>query len=305
MLRVLLLVLSFSFSWLGAVHKSEEGFIAIDGGKLYYHAIGEGPPVFIVHGGPGMDHTYLLSAMNELADTHRLIYYDQRGSGKSDAELNCESINMDNFVEDLEKLRLAFKYEKITLIGHSWGGLVALEYAMQHPQHLQSLILMNSTPASTKQIEHYYENLDHRLEPISDQLATLESSSEFNKRAPEAISHYLHLILQKYFWDETKCKLLPRSICRQTAANFSTIGGLMETDYLADFDIREEIAKITCPTLVIHGDFDPIPEKYADEIHQAIKGSQYLLIARCGHFPFIEQPYALFRAINSFLKGST
>jgi len=283
---------------------AEEGFIGIEGGRLFYRVIGEGEPVFIIHGGPGMDHTYLVSGMDTLYDSNRLVYYDQRGSGKSDAELNCESINMDNFVQDLEKLRKAFKYEKIALIGHSWGGLVAMEYALKYPSYVKALILMNSTPASTKGVERFYENLDLRLKPISDKLATIESSTDFNLRNPEAISNYLHLILQKYFWDEKKCKLLPKTICRQTAANFATIGGLLENDYLSDFDIREAIKKIACPTLVVHGDCDPIPEKYADEIHQGIKGSQYFLIARCGHFPFIEQPYALFRMIKSFLKNN-
>lgn len=280
-----------------------EGFISIPSGKLFYRAIGEGEPIFVIHGGPGLDHNYLLPGMDVLAERACLVYFDQRGTGRSDGELNCESINMDNFVEDIERLRKAFNCDKLTLLGHSFGGILALEYALKYPDKIRALILMNSAPASAKGMEHFYENLDSRLKPFADKLGAIEASESFKQRKAEAVSNHVHLILKPYFWDQSKSGFLNTKLSEKTAANLHTVQSLMDNDYLADFDIREKLAKISAPTLVIHGDFDPIPEKYAEEIHLGIKGSKYLLIGRCGHFPYIEQPYTLFKAIVGFLDN--
>lgn len=281
----------------------QEGFINIPSGKLFYRAVGEGEPLFIVHGGPGLDHTYLLPGMDALASRFRLIYFDQRGTGRSTAELNCESINMDNFVEDLERLRKEFSYSKITLLGHSLGGLLAMEYAVKYPNNLKALIVLHSLPTSTKGLEHFYENVDSRLKPFADRLGEIEASDSFKLRKADAVGEHLHLILKTYFWDQSKSEQLNTELSEKTAANLHAVHGLIDNDYLTDFDIREKIGRISVPTLVIHGDFDPIPEKYAEEIHLAIKGSKYLLIGRCGHFPYVEQPYTLFKGINGFLDS--
>lgn len=280
---------------------TEEGFIPIENGKIYYRAVGSGEPIFILHGAPGLDHTYLRPGMDALSEDHRLIYFDQRGTGKSTCDLNCESINMDAFVEDLESLRKAFNCRKMTLLAHSWGGLIALEYALKYPDKTKALLLMHSAPLSTKAMERFYENLALRLRPISDQLADIEASEEFKMRNPKLINRYFQMIFQKYFWDEKNSNLLNIDLSEETASNYFIVSTLIDSDYLGEFDIYDQVAKITTPTLIIHGDSDPIPEKYATEIHQAIKDSEFLLIARCGHFPFIEQPFALFRKINDFL----
>jgi len=127
----------------------EKGYKVINGVSHYYEVVGEGVPVVIVHGGPGLDHSYFLPQMKQLAKNYKLIFYDQRGMGKSSADFDGKQMTMDNLVEDLDGIRRAFGLEKMNLMGHSWGGLVSMFYAVKYPGRLQSLILSNTTPASS------------------------------------------------------------------------------------------------------------------------------------------------------------
>ena len=129
--------------------RNERGYKVINGVSLYYETIGEGTPIVVVHGGAGLDHRYLLPQMEKLAKGYKLIFYGQRAMGKSSADFDTSQMTMNSFVEDLEGIRKAFGLQKMNLIGHSWGGLVSMFYAIKYPSHLQSLILVNTTPASS------------------------------------------------------------------------------------------------------------------------------------------------------------
>jgi proline-specific peptidase len=111
-----------------------EGSCSVNGTSLYYRIEGDGDPVVVLHGGPGMSHEYLLPHLAFLADGHRLIFYDQRASGNSPIEVPPESVNIENFVRDLEGIRACFEIERVTLLGHSWGGLLAMHYAAAFPE---------------------------------------------------------------------------------------------------------------------------------------------------------------------------
>ncbi len=112
---------------------TEKGYKIINGVSLYYETIGDGTPIVVVHGGPGLDHSYLLPQMGELAKGYKLIFYDQRAMGKSSADFDTNLMTMNSFVEDLEGIRKAFGLEKMNLMGHSWGGLVSMFYAIRYP----------------------------------------------------------------------------------------------------------------------------------------------------------------------------
>ncbi|MGK5595367.1 MAG: alpha/beta fold hydrolase [Parachlamydiaceae bacterium] len=279
-----------------------EGFVQSDEGKLFYRIVGKGDPIILIHGGPGLDHSYFLPALDALADRHSVIFYDQRGSGKSECVVNCETINMERFVNDLEKLRSALKLDKVSIIGHSWGSLVAIEYALMFPQYVKSLVLLHAFPPTNKGLEKYYENLEQKLKPVADQLGKIELSNEFKKGSFEAVQNYLDIIFKKYFFDENKVLLLNSRLCQSTAANVFRIGDLLDSDYLADYNLEERVTNLSLPTLIIHGDNDPVPQKYALRWHQAIKNSQFQLVKSSGHFSFIEQPATFFRLVDDFLS---
>ena len=125
-----------------------EGFAPVAGAELYYREVGEGQPIVVIHGGPDFDHTYLLPDFDRLAAGLRLVYYDQRGRGRSRGKIDLEQVHIERYVEDLDDLRKHLGLETIAVLGHSWGGIIAMHYALRHPGRTSHLLLMNSAPAS-------------------------------------------------------------------------------------------------------------------------------------------------------------
>src|SRR5688572_26385915 len=110
-----------------------ESRIPVGATSLYSRAIGQGPSVIVLHGGPDFDHGYLLPGLDRLADTFRLIYYDQRGRGRSAEHVQPEEVTLASDVEDIDRVRRHFRLDAPALLGHSWGAVLALEYALRHP----------------------------------------------------------------------------------------------------------------------------------------------------------------------------
>ena len=114
--------------------------------------IGSGRPVIVLHGGPDFDHSYLLPDLDRLSNSYRLIYYDQRGRGRSAAGVRPEDVTLASEIADLETIREHFSLDSMILLGHSWGTVLALEYARRHPERVSHLILMNPAPVSAVEI---------------------------------------------------------------------------------------------------------------------------------------------------------
>ena len=130
--------------------QSQRGVVSLNKARISYEVVGEGDPVVVVHGGPGLDHTYLRPGLDILAGSHSLVYYDQRGTGRSEAVLDAESITLDTFVEDIESLRKTLGRDRLTLLGHSFGSLLVLGYALAHPDRTRGLILMAPVEPGTR-----------------------------------------------------------------------------------------------------------------------------------------------------------
>lgn len=125
-----------------------EGYLPVSGAELYFREVGRGSPIVILHGGPDFNHNYLLPDMDRLADAFRLIYYDQRGRGKSSPGVAPEDVTIESEIDDLDRLRQYFGLNAISVLGHSWGGLLAMEYATRHSDRVSHLILLSTAPAS-------------------------------------------------------------------------------------------------------------------------------------------------------------
>src|SRR5688572_22609042 len=137
-----------------------EGYIPVEKAGLYYREIGQGQPIIVLHGGPSFDHNYLLPDMDRLSDSFRLIYYDQRGRGKSAGNVKPEDVTIESEIEDMESLRDYFQLASVALLGHSWGALLAMEYALRHPERVSHLILMNTAPASHDDFKLFRQERD-------------------------------------------------------------------------------------------------------------------------------------------------
>ena len=167
-----------------------ESHIPVGGAELYSREVGQGTAIIVLHGGPDFDHSYLLPDLDRLSDSFRLIYYDQRGRGRSADGVQPEDITLASEIADLEKVRQYFHLDSVILLGHSWGTVLVLEYALQYPERVSRMLLVNPAPAST---DDYKELRKERLEKLAgdlDRLKATSASSAYKEGDPDAVAAY-------------------------------------------------------------------------------------------------------------------
>lgn len=279
-----------------------ETYIEVNGASLFCKTMGRGSPLIVLHGGPGFSHDHLLP-LSKLARDNFLIFYDQRGGGKSTGEITPETINLGTFIDDLDAIRKAYKLDKIAILGHSWGGLLAMHYAIAHPEHVEKVILSNSCPATAEGYAAFLQEYQKRLAPYQDELKKLENSQAFASGDLSAISEYCRIIFKTYFYDPDKIDQMNLNMTSQAAMNLFKIFAILQQNVLLKpYDITHDLKLLHIPALIIHGDFDPIPVSCAENIHDSFENAEYILIKNCGHFPFVEQPEAFFAPVRDFLE---
>jgi proline iminopeptidase len=281
----------------------EEGVKAVNGIDLYYKALGSGEPIIVIHGGPGLEHSYLLPWLEPLSDRHQVILYDQRGLGRSTGQMDSSSINMDNFIADLDGLRESFGIERVNLLAHSWGGLLAMMYAWRHPDRVRSLVLVSTVePGKRYEAEMRRNQLARRTPHDSLVLDSLSGSQAFQDRAPEAVNQMMWTVFRSTFGDTALAQRLVVDFQPQTARNLGPIAALLMGP-LGDYDFWDRLSDISAPTLVLHGDADPIPVTMARELAESIPNAQFVAIEGAGHFPFVEKPDEVTSRIEEFLQA--
>jgi len=286
----------------GLLGQGRQGLLSLATGRLFYEVVGEGEPIVVVHGGPGMDHQYLRPGMDVLASSRTLICYDQRGTGRSDTDLDVASVNMDAFVEDIDELRQVLGYERITVLGHSFGGLIALGYALAHPESTRALILMDTDePGSRWTAERRRRLAEARTPADSADLAELVASPGFEARDPRTMSEMYRVAFRSTMRDRTRVDELNLTMSRQTARNGPEIQRLLGGS-MAEVDWWDRLPGLEVPTLVLHGRFDPIPLDMARALAEALPQGR-LEVLETGHFPYIEDPAGLATAVEAFLAG--
>ncbi len=276
--------------------------IEVDDAKLFCRMMGKGKPLVVLHGGPGLSQDYLLPQMSRLAEHHLVIFYDQRGCGYSTGAENPDSIEMKVFIEDLEGLRKSLGLEKISILGHSWGGLLAMHYAIAHPHSIDKLILLNTIPASSEEFSLFLKEWSHRMAPFQDELKTIRESQAFEDGDPETVAHYYRIIFRTYCYHSADADQLSLLMTQRAVLSGFKVADLFRKRFLLHpFNLHPALQQLSLPTLIIHGDSDPIPFLTAENIHTSIPHSQWILIKQCGHFPYVEQPDFLFSCLQQFL----
>lgn len=253
----------------------------IRGVDLFERRVGEGPPVVILHGGPGADHEYLLPGFDAFASQHTLIYYDQRGGGRSPVPRDVP-VDWHEQVADLEALRQLWQLERLTLLGYSWGGLLAMLYATQYPANVARLGLISPAPSWRAARERFEAEFARRnLAPeLQDERRELRESG-LRERDPEAYQRRLfELSVVPYFFDPTRVGEL---------RSFRVTGRTQQSVWqsLGDYDLRPALRALSLPALVLHGEADPIPIDAARETAAALR-AEFHPVPRCGHCPYVE-----------------
>lgn len=286
------------------------GYAPVANAELFYREIGEGQPIIILHGGPEFDHNYLLPDMDRLSDSFRLIYYDQRGRGKSARNVNAADITISSEIEDLDQLRAHFQLPTVAILGHSWGGGLALEYALRHPERVSHLILLNSSPACHADFLLWREERRRNAAGDIIELKAMAERADFQAADPDAVTDYLRI----HFRATLRQPEHLESVIQNLRASFTQEGmlkaraiddRLMEETWLSsEYNLLPKLTQLDIPTVVIHGDYDFIPVECVAHIAEAIPGARLVLLPETGHFSYLENPNGVRRAITGFFQAA-
>jgi proline iminopeptidase len=284
---------------------TKQVFVETNHAKLFCQVMGRGVPIIVLHGGAGLSQDYLLPQMSKLAEDHLVIFYDQRGGGRSEDGNGSAYLRLDVFVEDLEAIRKEFGLKKVCILAHSWGGFLGMQYAISHPESVDKLILMNSMPASSEDFALFVKEFCRRTAPFQKELEKLKNSHEFAVGDPHTVESYLKILFRTYCRNAQKADELHLRASPQANRNWVKTGEIFEQTLCSNpFDLRNDLKKLSCRTLIIHGDQDVVPVSTAENIHKNIPNSQLVVMKDCGHFPYVEKPEEFFRLLNTFLHDT-
>jgi proline iminopeptidase len=278
----------------------EEGAVDADDTTIAYVAVGSGKPLVAVHGGPGIGHAYL-RGLDVFVDEYRVLYYDQRGSGRT-ALGDEEKVTFAGALADLEALRQGLGIERLNLIGHSFGALVALLYASRHTDRVGSLVLYSSGPPFVPElVEEFRTAMTARRTPQDDaERERLEQSEEFARREPKTLERYVLNSYLPFFDDRASSSNLDMGFTEITAANVLPAGERIFRDF-QQHDPLGSLAKIACPTLVLYCENDPLPEAFSRLLADEIREAEYAYLPDTNHFAHVENPEAFASTIRPFL----
>lgn len=268
---------------------------SVRGVSIFERRIGEGPPTVALHGGPGAHHDYLLPGFDDLARGRTLIYYDQRGGGRSPVERDVP-VGWREQVEDLETLRTIWGIKRLSLVGYSWGGLLSLLYAVQYPKQVERIALVSAAPAWREARAEFETRFAARnLAPQLQEERKRLRESGLRERDPEAYrKRVFELSVSAYFSNPDRARdLTPFRVTGRTQEEvWSSLG---------DYDLRPALSQLTLPAIVLHGDSDPIPVEVARETAELLHAPFHLL-PDCGHVPYVEAHDEFVRLLDGFLS---
>jgi proline iminopeptidase len=266
----------------------------VHGVRIFERRTGSGPPTVVLHGGPGAHHDYLLPGFDALARGRELIYYDQRGGGQSPVSRGTP-VGWREQVADLEELRRQWGLERLTLVGYSWGGLLAQLYATEFPERVGRLALVSPAPAWREMsLEFERRFAERNLAPaLQQQRATLRASGLREKNPAEYAQRIFELSVAPYFYDPARARdLTPFRVTGRTQQEvWSSLG---------DYDLRPALPKLDIPAIVLQGQDDLIPLESTRTVAQLLSADLKLL-PRCGHVPYIEAHEEFVRLLDEFL----
>jgi proline iminopeptidase len=303
-----------SFAQVKPVDSFTDGkYVNVNGAKLWVVTVGEGDPIIFIPGGPGGAHPGLRSFDKLAENHHQLIYFDAFGRGKSDTAKKVTEYTLARDIDDIEALRKALKLDKVSVLGHSYGGVVAQGYALKYPEHLSHLLLANTFHSfimwqenddnSNREIRVNYPEVWEELMKIREQgaISSDEKHQEIYGKVPYGFLYAYNP--DKFVRSGGQRKPYPNP--NNTKLYYQMVG--KDGDFIVgsdigSFDYCKELKNLKMPVLILAGRFDRVATpwqmvKYKQYCPQA----QFVMFEKSGHNPQIEEPEKEFEVINSFL----
>jgi proline iminopeptidase len=283
----------------GAQWPNEKHYLA-EGpdGQLFVREVGEGAPLVVLHGGPGAHHDYLLPHFAPLAGGRRLIFYDQRGGGRSRVA-HPSRVGWRDHVSDLEALRNLWRLDEMTLLGYSWGGLLALLYAAEYPDRVNAMVLVAPAAGWGDYHHRFKEEFARRSvsEEVNRMRAELETSG-LAERDPEAyVQRRFDISIAGYFRDPGDAVGSTPFVVQAQAQQATWLSLKGQGPQL-----EHALKKVVVPTLVLHGRYDPIPLEWAEELADTLPDARLVVLDESGHVPHVEERDRTLGEIRRFLE---
>ncbi len=295
----------------------QEGYVDAHGVMIYYKIIGRGAPLMIVHGGPGASHDYFLPHLLPLARTNQLVFIDERGSGRSQKLEDAKQYTVENMADDVEAVRVALHLGKMSLLGHSYGGVLAQAYALKYQQNLSHLILAG-TFASTREINEALARMKAAM-PADKRARVdeLEKAGLFGKGPVWEHGRY-PAEYATLAWGDGYFPYLygarPDATYDAQSGNTSTAwdlyremwgshGEFVVDGNLTSVEYLDRLSSVHVPTLIMAGDHDESDPKMSREMHAKIAGSQLLILPNSGHMTFVDQPTLFLTTVRDFVNS--
>lgn len=271
-----------------------------DSTAIYFRTFGEGKPLLIINGGPGMNSNGFENLAQQLSTRNTTIIYDQRGTGKSKLNvLDTITLTMKLMMDDMEAIRKALKIEKWAILGHSFGGILASYYATQYPEHVEKIVLSASGGIDLDLLTYVGAAINAKLS--KDELATMNEWTA--KISAGDTSHFARLqrgkaLAPAYLYDR---KYIPLLAERLTQGN-GVINQLMWDNLRKiQYDCSKNLQGFNKPVLIIQGKEDIIKAETAEKAHKVFSNSKIVFMEHCGHYGWLDNPEIYFQEVSNFL----
>ncbi len=294
-----------------ALLSAQAGWVTTsDSARIYYRIIGHAADTIIaIHGGPGIDQESIFGDFQVLGEHHTVIFYDQRGGGRSTLPADTTTLVVKRQIQDLDELRKHFKLERVTLVAHSYGPLLAASYAIAHPQNVKRMVFFGPIPPRRGDFFTVYgKNLNARLD--STQRAKMRAASREMTSATgdtkKGCSDYWAIATRPRLAEPDRTMpLLKSDICAGPAEGIRygnvTSNHIIMGSY-GDWDLRPQLRTLQIPLLVVHGEEETIPMNLVEEWVTSLPNAHLFKVPRAAHYTFAERPEIVWPEVEKFLR---
>lgn len=313
-ISALVLALVVSIPSVTAQEPSEGYIVTPDKVRIFYKIVGSGSETLVVvHGGPANSLESIRPDMEPLAKGRRVIYYDQRGNGRSDLIADGEKLGYKYHVADLDAVRQHFKLEKMSLLGNSWGGLLISLYAIEHPDRVERLVLDSPAAPVHNFMQDMADEISRRMEQVYKPEQRRRAKRLYDSWEKEKVEdplavcrEFFTMILTVYTYGRSLDIGFKGDVCSGTkeAIKVSRTVNRHIWNSLGEYDLVSKLAVVKAPVLVIHGVADVIPQRSSEFWAFGYPNARLLLFYKSGHMSHVEQASHFFPAVETFLKGS-
>ncbi len=284
---------------------TREGHISVPGGRVWYKIVGSGDtiPILVLHGGPGSPHNYL-KPLESLSDERPVVFYDQLGCGNSDRPEDPNLWHTERFVEELAKVRQSLNLEQAHILGHSWGSMLAIDYALTKPEGIMSLILASpclSVPRWIEDTAIYRKKLLIEVQEVLDrnEVAGTTDSEEYEAAVMEFNRRHLYRLDP---WPE----VLEQTMAGAGLQVYHTMWGPSEffiIGNLANYDSTSCLGEIAIPTLLTCGRYDEASPDATAWYQSLIPQAEIAIFENSSHMPHLEEMELYLQVVQEFLNG--